>query len=175
MAYSSPKSRSLCGSGRKKLDLNLRTYRQICDGKQGHADITDIDTKCFKAAGLGEYAHRSIEQLTPSPAPVLIEVAFEKHWRKGTEDRVARRRSRTKITKVHPHLTVEARASSPVLAGMITREGFWISFVILCDLRGYCFSNHAPRRTRRYTKEIEKRGNAGARVPSGGFISFHPK
>ena len=82
MAYSSPKSRSFCGSGRKKFDLNLRIHRQIGDGKQGHADIADIDTKRFNAAGLGEYADRSIEQLAPSSAPVLIEVASEKHWRK---------------------------------------------------------------------------------------------
>src|ERR1700680_4681545 len=123
MAYSCPNSHWLFGSGRKKFDLNLGIYRQICDRKQGHADITNIYAERFNAARLSEYTDRSIEQLPSSSAPVLIEVAFEKHWRKGTEDRVARRRSRTKITKVHPHLTVEARASSPVLAGRITGGG----------------------------------------------------
>jgi hypothetical protein len=104
MAHSRAHSYEARASGRKKFDLNLRTYRQICDRKEAHTDLANIDPKGFNATRFGEYMDRGVEQLTFSSAPVLPEIASEKHWQKH-EDKVAHAGIRTEITKgsVLPH------------------------------------------------------------------------
>jgi hypothetical protein len=82
MAYSSPNSRPLRGSGQKQFDFNLRTYKQICNRKQGHADVANIYSERFNIPGFGEHTDRGIEQLASLATPVLAEVSSEKHWRR---------------------------------------------------------------------------------------------
>ena len=47
-------------SGRKKFDLNLRSQRQIGDGKQAHPGIAEINTESIHAGRSGEYLHGGI-------------------------------------------------------------------------------------------------------------------
>jgi hypothetical protein len=63
----------------KKFRLNLRAQGQICDRKQTHADIADIDPYGVKAARSGEHLHRSVQQLTFPATPVWLEEAREDH------------------------------------------------------------------------------------------------
>jgi hypothetical protein len=45
MADSPKDSNSCCTSRREEFELNLRSQRQIRDGKQAHPDITEIDAE----------------------------------------------------------------------------------------------------------------------------------
>ena len=98
MAHSRAHSLRTRAFGRKKFDLNLRAYRQICNHKQAHTDVANVDPKCFNRARFGKYTDGGVEQLTFLSAPVLLEIASEKHWQKH-EDKVAPGGGRAEITK----------------------------------------------------------------------------
>jgi hypothetical protein len=70
-------------SGREKFDVNLRSDRQICHGKQAHADIADIDAKSIHMGKLSEYLHGGVQQLAFPASPIGFEVAFENHLPTG--------------------------------------------------------------------------------------------
>jgi len=83
MSHDRGNSRDTLASEWKKFDLDVGAQRQMGDGKQAHSEITDIDTNGLHAASFSEYAHRSIEQLAFSAAPVWFEIASEKHSKSG--------------------------------------------------------------------------------------------
>jgi hypothetical protein len=99
MANNPRNSNKFRASGREKFDLNLRSHRQICHGKQAHADIAEIDAKSVQVGRLGEHLHRSVQQLAFPASPVWFEGAFENHPSTG-EDTVAHQSSQAKITDV---------------------------------------------------------------------------
>ncbi len=99
MANNSGNSNKFRASGAEKFNLNLRSYGQICHGKQAHADIANIDAKSFQVGRLGEYLHRGVQQLAFPASPVWFEGALENHPSTG-EDTVAQQSSRAKITDV---------------------------------------------------------------------------
>jgi hypothetical protein len=99
MANNPGNSNKCRASGPEKFDLNLRSYGQICHGKQAHADIANIDAKSFQVGRLGEYLHRGVQQLAFPASPVWFEGALENHPSTG-EDTVAQQSSRAKITDV---------------------------------------------------------------------------
>ena len=88
MANNPRNSNKFRATGREKFDLNLRSYGQICHGKQAHADIAEIDAKSVQVGRFGEYSHRGAQQLTFPASPVWFEGAFENHPSTG-EDTVA--------------------------------------------------------------------------------------
>jgi hypothetical protein len=78
MANNPRNSNQLRALGREKFDLNLRPQGQICEGKQAHAEIAEIDAKGIDLGELGEYLHARVEQLTFPAAPLWF-AAFENH------------------------------------------------------------------------------------------------
>ena len=72
-------SNPFCASGRKKLNLNLGSQRQIRDGKQAHPDIAEIDAESIYTGRIGKYSHGGVQQLALPATPVLRGVAFENH------------------------------------------------------------------------------------------------
>jgi hypothetical protein len=79
MANNPRNSNKFCASGREKFDLNLRPHGQICDGKQAHADIAEIDANSIHVVRLGEYLHGSVQQLAFPASPVWFEAEVENH------------------------------------------------------------------------------------------------
>jgi hypothetical protein len=63
--------------GREKFDVNLRSHRQICHGKQAHADIAEIDAKSIHMGKLSEHLHGRVQQLAFPASPIWFVVAFE--------------------------------------------------------------------------------------------------
>jgi len=99
MANKRRNSTRFLASGREKFDVNLRSHRQICHGKQAHADIAEIDAKSIDMGKLSEYLHGGVQQLAFPASPIWFEVAFETHPSSG-EDTVAQPSLRAKITDV---------------------------------------------------------------------------
>ena len=99
MTNNSGNSNKFRASGPEKFNLNLRSYRQICHGKQAHADIANIDAKSFQVGRLGEYLHRCVQQLAFPASPVWFEAPFEDHLSTG-KNTVAKQSLRAKITDV---------------------------------------------------------------------------
>jgi hypothetical protein len=99
MANNPRNSNKFCASGREKFDLNLRPHGQICDGKQAHADIAEIDANSIHVVRLGEYLHGSVQQLAFPASPVWFEAEVENHL-STSEDKLAQRSPRAKITDV---------------------------------------------------------------------------
>jgi len=64
------------GSGRMEFDFDLRSYGQVRDGEQAHADIAEIDAERLHLRGTGENLHGGVQQLA-LPATAVFEVAFE--------------------------------------------------------------------------------------------------
>jgi hypothetical protein len=79
MANSPTNSNPFKAAGRKIFDLNLRSQRQIRDGKQAHSDIAEIDAQSIYAGGSGDYLHGGVQQLAVPATPVLFGFAFESH------------------------------------------------------------------------------------------------
>ena len=86
-------------SRRKKLDLNLRTQGQICQGKQAHAYVAEIDSESIHVGRTAEYLHRGVKDLSFLPTPVWLRAKLENHPH-TLEDKVAQRSSRAKVTEV---------------------------------------------------------------------------
>jgi len=82
-------SNRLVASGRNKFNLNFRSQRQIRHRKQAHPDIAQIDAERIHVGGAGEYLDGSIQQLPPSPTPV-VDVLLVNHLRETTAYKVAR-------------------------------------------------------------------------------------
>jgi hypothetical protein len=99
MANNPANSNKVCAPGREKFDLDLGSQGQVCDGKQAHADITEIDAKSIYLDRLGEYLHAGVQQLAFSPSPIWFEAAFENHPFTG-DDKVAQPSPQAKITDV---------------------------------------------------------------------------
>src|SRR5882724_3536461 len=99
MANNPRNSNQFRAAGREKFDLNLRSYLEICHGKQAHADVAEIDTKTIQLGRLGEYLHGGVQQLAFPASPVWFEAPFEDHLSTG-KDTVAKRSLRAKITNV---------------------------------------------------------------------------
>jgi hypothetical protein len=57
MAYRSANQDPFLASGRKKLDLNLRPHRQVCQRKQAHPDFAEINTDTIHAGRTAENLH----------------------------------------------------------------------------------------------------------------------
>ena len=98
MANRSPNQDPLLLSGRKELDLNLRAHRQICQRKQAHAHLAEINTDGVHAGRIAENLYRGVEQLAFLATPVWLETALENHPH-TLEDKVAQRSSRAKVTE----------------------------------------------------------------------------
>jgi len=47
-------------SGWKEFDFDLRSQRDICYGKNAHANVAEIDAESIQRGSSGEYLHRSI-------------------------------------------------------------------------------------------------------------------
>jgi len=62
----------------QKFNLNLRSQSQVRNCKEAHPDIAEIDANCFCLKRLGEYLHRSVQQLA-LPATPVPKGAFEHH------------------------------------------------------------------------------------------------
>jgi hypothetical protein len=73
------KSNHFLASGRKKFNLNLRSQGQICESKQAHTDIAEIDAKSIHVDRSGEYVHGGIQQLAFLAPAVSFEVTLENH------------------------------------------------------------------------------------------------
>jgi hypothetical protein len=79
MANSPTNATPFLASGRKKFNLNLRSQRQIHDGKQAHPDIAEIDAKRIHVGRASEYSHGGVQQLALSTTPVFFGVTLENH------------------------------------------------------------------------------------------------
>ncbi len=88
MANSPTNLNQRLASGRKEFDLNLGPQGQICNGKEAHADLAEIDAKSIYVGRSSEYLHGGVQQLALPAAPVLFEVASENHPY-TSEDKVA--------------------------------------------------------------------------------------
>jgi len=82
-------SNRLVASGRDKFNLNFRSHPQIRHPKQAHPDIAQIDAKRIYVGRAREYLDRSIQQLSPSPPPV-VDVLLVNHLRETAEYKVSR-------------------------------------------------------------------------------------
>jgi len=98
MANRSPNHDPFLLSGWEELDLNLRPHRQICQGKQAHAHIAEINTDGIYTDRIAENLYRGVKQLAFLATPVWLETALENHPH-TLEDKVAQRSSRAKVTK----------------------------------------------------------------------------
>ena len=63
-------------SGLTKLKLNLRAYGKICDAKQTHADVAEIDPESVHVKRLRKDLYGSVHHLAWPAAPIF-EVSFE--------------------------------------------------------------------------------------------------
>lgn len=79
MANNPRNSNRLRASGREKFDANLGPYGKICDGKQAHAGIAEIDAQSIHLDRPGENLHAGVQQLAFPPSPVWFEAALENH------------------------------------------------------------------------------------------------
>jgi hypothetical protein len=99
MANRSPNQDPFLLSGRKELDLNLRTHGQIGQGKQAHPHLAEINTDSIHAGRIAENLYRGVKQLAFLATPVWLETALKNHPH-TLEDKVAQRSSRAKVTEV---------------------------------------------------------------------------
>jgi len=83
MANNPRNSNWVLALGREKFDVNLRSHRQICHGKQAHADIAEIDAKSIHMGKLSEHLHGGVQQLAFPASPIWFEVAFENQMSTG--------------------------------------------------------------------------------------------
>jgi hypothetical protein len=63
MADSSGNSHPFLGLGRKKFNLDFRAQVQICNRKQAHAAVAEIDTQSVNPARPSEYLHRRVQPM----------------------------------------------------------------------------------------------------------------
>jgi hypothetical protein len=66
-------------SGWKKLDLNLRPHGQVCQGKDAHAYVAEIDSEGIHVKRTVEYLHGSVKQLAFSTTPIWFKSTLENH------------------------------------------------------------------------------------------------
>ena len=79
MANRATNSNPFCAARRKKFNLNLRSQRQIREGKQAHPDLAEINTEGIHVGRSGEYLHGGIQPLAFPATPVRFEGSFENH------------------------------------------------------------------------------------------------
>jgi hypothetical protein len=79
MANNPTDSNPFCALGRKKFDLNLRSQRQVRDGKQAHPNIAKIDAESIHLRKVGEHLHSGVQQLALAATPVLSGVTSKNH------------------------------------------------------------------------------------------------
>jgi hypothetical protein len=79
MANSPKNSNPFFASWGKKFNLNLGPQGQICESKQAHPDVAEIDAKSIHVGRSSEYLHGGVQQLTVPATPVWFGVASENH------------------------------------------------------------------------------------------------